>query len=99
MRISAAPVKRRLTWRALHDDRARFLHEVASLGASFTTSSTMDGSQVTASSLKRTFPALLEVMADVARQIAWLRTHDRLKTPVDAEQIVDKRFALLFAAR
>jgi NitT/TauT family transport system substrate-binding protein len=38
-------------------------------------------------------------MADVARQIAWLRTHDRLKTPVDAEKIVDKRFALLFAAR
>ena len=45
--------------------------EVARLGGSLTTSSTMDGSQVTASSLKRTFPALLEVMADVARHPAF----------------------------
>jgi zinc protease len=45
--------------------------EVARLGGSLTTSSTMDGSQVSASSLKRTFPALLEVMADVARHPAF----------------------------
>jgi zinc protease len=45
--------------------------EVARLGGSLTTASTMDGSQVSASSLKRTFPALLEVMADVARHPAF----------------------------
>jgi zinc protease len=41
--------------------------EVAQLGGSLSTSSTMDGIQVTAGSLKRTFPALLDIMADVVR--------------------------------
>ena len=41
--------------------------EVAQLGGSLDTSSTMDASQATASSLRRTFPALLELLADVVR--------------------------------
>jgi len=42
--------------------------EVAQLGASLNTSSTMDASQVTAVSLARNFPALLDLMADVVRR-------------------------------
>jgi len=41
--------------------------QVAQLGGSLTTGSTMDASQVTGSSLRRTFPDLLALMADVAR--------------------------------
>ncbi|MEQ1868657.1 MAG: pitrilysin family protein [Vicinamibacterales bacterium] len=42
--------------------------EIAQLGGSLTTGSTMDASQVSASSLKRTFPQTLALLADVARQ-------------------------------
>jgi zinc protease len=42
--------------------------EVAQLGASLNTSSTMDASQVTAGSLRRNLPALLDLMADVVRR-------------------------------
>lgn len=42
--------------------------EVARLGGSLNTGSTMDASQVTASSLRRNFPELLDIMADVTRQ-------------------------------
>jgi zinc protease len=42
--------------------------EVAQLGGTLGTSSSMDATQVTASSLKRTFPALLDLVADVARR-------------------------------
>lgn len=42
--------------------------EVARLGGSLNTTSTMDASQVTASSLRRTFPDLLEMIADVIRR-------------------------------
>jgi zinc protease len=45
--------------------------EVAQLGGSLATSSSMDATQVTASSLRRTFPALLEVVADVVRHPAF----------------------------
>jgi zinc protease len=41
--------------------------EVAQLGASFGTSSTMDATQVTAGSLRRNFDALLTLMSDVVR--------------------------------
>ena len=41
--------------------------EVAQLGGSLTTSSTMDASQASASSLKRTFPEMLTLLADVVR--------------------------------
>ena len=40
--------------------------EVAQVGASLTTSSTMDSSTITASSLARNFPAALNLLADVA---------------------------------
>jgi zinc protease len=42
--------------------------EVARLGGSLTTQSTMDATQVSASSLRRTFPELLDIMADVTRR-------------------------------
>jgi zinc protease len=42
--------------------------EVAQLGGSLGTLSTMDSTQITASSLKRTFPALVDLVADVARR-------------------------------
>jgi zinc protease len=42
--------------------------EVAQLGGSLTTSSTMDASQATASSLQRNFPQMLDVLADVVRR-------------------------------
>jgi zinc protease len=42
--------------------------EVARLGGSLTTGSTMDASQVSASSLQRTFPQMLELMVDVVRR-------------------------------
>jgi zinc protease len=42
--------------------------QVAYLGGSLVTGSTMDATQVNAGSLRRTFPALLEVMADVVRR-------------------------------
>lgn len=45
--------------------------EVAALGGSLSTGSTMDASQVSASSLTRTFPQLLDIMADVTRQPAF----------------------------
>ena len=41
--------------------------EVAQLGASLSTSSTMDATQVSAGSLRRNFDALLTLMSDVAR--------------------------------
>jgi zinc protease len=41
--------------------------EVAYLGGSLTTSSTMDATQISASSLRRNFPSLLDLVADVAR--------------------------------
>ncbi|OFW21999.1 MAG: peptidase M16 [Acidobacteria bacterium RIFCSPLOWO2_02_FULL_65_29] len=41
--------------------------QVAQLGASLTTSSNMDATQITGSSLGRNFPALLDLMADVTR--------------------------------
>jgi zinc protease len=42
--------------------------EVARLGGSLGTLSSMDSTQITASSLKRTFPALVDLVADVARR-------------------------------
>jgi zinc protease len=45
--------------------------EVAQLGGSLSTSSTMDASQVNAGSLKRTFPQMLALMADVVRRPAF----------------------------
>ena len=42
--------------------------EVAQLGATLTTSSTVDASYVSAGSLRRNFPALLEIVADVVRR-------------------------------
>ena len=45
--------------------------EVAQLGGALGTGSSMDATQVTASSLKRTFPALLELVADVVRRPAF----------------------------
>ena len=45
--------------------------EVARLGGSLTTQSTMDATQVSASSLRRTFPELLDIMADVTRHPAF----------------------------
>jgi zinc protease len=42
--------------------------EVARLGGSLTTQSTMDATQVSASSLRRTFPELLDIVADVTRR-------------------------------
>jgi zinc protease len=45
--------------------------EVAQLGGSLRTQSTMDASQVTVSSLQRTFPQMLDVLADVARRPAF----------------------------
>ena len=41
--------------------------EVAGLGGSLTTGSTMDASQASASSLRRTFPQMLDLLADVVR--------------------------------
>jgi zinc protease len=41
--------------------------QVAQLGGSLGTNSTMDSSQVTVSSLQRTFPQMLELLADVVR--------------------------------
>jgi len=41
--------------------------EVASLGGMLAAASNMDATQISARSLKRTFPALLEVLADVVR--------------------------------
>jgi zinc protease len=45
--------------------------QVAQLGGSLGTSSTMDGTQITAASLRRNFPALLDLIADVARHPAF----------------------------
>jgi zinc protease len=45
--------------------------EIAGLGGSLTSASTMDVTQVSARSLRRTFPALLEVMADIVRRPAF----------------------------
>jgi zinc protease len=45
--------------------------EVARLGASLSTGSTADSMQVTGGSLRRTFPALLDIMADLARHPAF----------------------------
>jgi zinc protease len=42
--------------------------EVAQLGASLTTTSNMDSTQIAGSSLRRNFPALLDLMADVTRR-------------------------------
>jgi zinc protease len=42
--------------------------EVAQLGASLATTSTMDSTQISTSSLKRNFAAVLDVMADVVRR-------------------------------
>jgi zinc protease len=42
--------------------------EVARLGGSLTTGSTMDASQVSASSLQRTFPQMLDLLVDVVRR-------------------------------
>jgi zinc protease len=42
-------------------------NEVAQLGGSLTTGSTMDGSQASANSLTRTFPQMLRIVADVVR--------------------------------
>src|SRR5262245_21965390 len=42
--------------------------EVAQLGASLTTASNMDSTQIAGSSLRRNFPALLDLMADVTRR-------------------------------
>ena len=42
--------------------------EVAQLGGTLGTGSTVDSMQITASSLKRTFPSLLDLVADVARR-------------------------------
>ncbi len=41
--------------------------EVAQLGGSLTTGSSMDASQISATSLKRTFPAMLTLLTDVVR--------------------------------
>ncbi len=45
--------------------------EIARLGAGLSTGSTMDSSQVSASSLRRTFPDLLDIMADVTRHASF----------------------------
>lgn len=45
--------------------------EVARLGGSLNTGSTMDAVQVTASSLRRTFPEMLDIVADVTRRPAF----------------------------
>jgi zinc protease len=45
--------------------------EVAQLGGSLTTTSSMDAVQVAAGSLRRTFPALVDVVADVVRHPAF----------------------------
>ncbi len=45
--------------------------EAAQLGGSLSTASTMDASQVNAGSLKRTFPQMLALMADVVRRPAF----------------------------
>jgi zinc protease len=45
--------------------------QVAQLGGSLGTSSTMDATQVTAASLRRNFPALLDLVADVTRHPAF----------------------------
>ncbi len=42
--------------------------EVARLGGALSTNSTMDATQVSASSLRRTFPELLDIVADVVRR-------------------------------
>jgi zinc protease len=42
--------------------------EVARLGGSLNTGSTMDAMQVTATSLRRTFPEMLDIVADVTRR-------------------------------
>ncbi len=42
--------------------------QVAQLGASLSTASTMDASQISAGSLRRNFPALLDLVADIARR-------------------------------
>ena len=45
--------------------------QVAQLGGSLRAASTMDSSQVTVSSLQRTFPEMLELLADVVRRPAF----------------------------
>jgi zinc protease len=45
--------------------------QVAQLGASLTTQSNMDSTQISAASLRRNFPALLDLMADVSRRPAF----------------------------
>jgi zinc protease len=45
--------------------------EVARLGGSLTTTSTMDASQVMVASLRRNFPAMLDLLADVVRRPAF----------------------------
>jgi zinc protease len=46
--------------------------EVARLGGSLTTGSTMDASQASATSLQRTFPQMLDLLADVVRRPTFL---------------------------
>ena len=45
--------------------------QVAQLGASLSTASTMDSTQVSGASLRRNFPALLDLIADVSRRPAF----------------------------
>jgi len=45
--------------------------QVAQLGASLNTSSNMDSTQISGASLRRNFPALLDLMADVTRRPAF----------------------------
>jgi zinc protease len=45
--------------------------QVAQLGASLSTASTMDSTQISGASLRRNFPALLDVIADVSRRPAF----------------------------
>ncbi|MGE3509081.1 MAG: M16 family metallopeptidase [Vicinamibacterales bacterium] len=45
--------------------------EVARLGASLNTGSSVDASQISGSSLRRTFPDLLDIMADVAQRASF----------------------------
>ena len=45
--------------------------QVAQLGASLTTASNMDSTQISGASLRRNFPALLDLMADVSRRPAF----------------------------
>jgi zinc protease len=65
--------------------------EVAQLGGSLTTGSTMDASQVSIGSLARTFPQMLEILADVARRPAFPRDEVERQRASRLGQLVQQR--------